>query len=129
MLPELTAIAISITSLHIPYDEQNYVNPGIHLEAENYRAGVYRNSNRYNGVSHTTAYVGYTVPLGSVKVGGIPIRFGALLALDYGYSTPVIGALESRVGDRLVVIAAPNIAGTGKAGAVLGFAYRIPLEK
>ena len=129
MLPELTAIAFSFTSLHIPYDEQNYVNPGIHLEAENYRAGIYRNSNRRDDLAHTTAYVGYSVPLGGVQTWGIPIHFGALLALGSGYNSPIFGGLESRVGDRLVVLVAPYAGGDGgKPGAVLGFAYRIPIK-
>lgn len=126
MMPELTAVAFSIASLHIPYTGQNQINPGIHLEAENYRAGIYRNSNNGNGLPATTMYVGYTLPLASFKVGGISNELGVLAALGRGYRSPVIGGLELRVGSRLVVLAAPPVTG---ASAVVGFGIRFPLDK
>lgn len=120
MIPELTAIAISYASLHFPYTGQNQFNPGIHLEAENARAGVYINS--YDRV---TGYVGYSLPLTSKNIAGVPVRVGLLGALGSGYRSPVIGALELRVGAHFVVLAVPGI--RDHNSTALGFAVRLPL--
>lgn len=124
MIPELTAIGISFASLHIPYANQNQVNPGIHAELENYRVGYYRNSNSNNGLPERTAYVGYVVPLYSKEIAGVPIKLGLLAALDYGYKSPVIGGLELKL-PRLTILAAP----VPGQGAVLGFALRLPIKE
>jgi hypothetical protein len=119
MLPELTAIGISLASVHIPYANQNQINPGIHLEMEDVRLGVYRNSNINNKLPHTTAYVGYSVPIYSTE----GFRIGGNVAVAYGYRTPVIGGLELRFGSRLVVMVVPPVG----ISSVVAFAYRIPL--
>ncbi len=121
MLPELTAIGFSLFSLHFPHTDQNQFNPGIHLEAENVRAGVYLNSR-----DRVTGYVGYSIPITSFKVSGVENKLGILAALGSGYGSPVIGGLEFRVGGRLVVMATPGI--PNYSATVLGFAYRVPLK-
>lgn len=124
MLPELTAIGISFASLHIPYADQNQVNPGIHAELENYRVGYYRNSNSNNGLPERTAYVGYVLPLYSKEIAGVPVKLGVLAALDYGYKSPVIGALELKL-SRLTVMVAP----VPYEGVVFGFGISIPIKE
>jgi len=122
MIPEITAIAISYASLHFPYYDQNQFNPGIHLEAENVRSGIYLNS-----YSRATAYVGYTLPIISTKVAGIPVKLGVLAALGSGYRSPIVGSAELRVGAHVVVMAVPGTRNNNST--VLGFAVRLPLER
>lgn len=118
MLPEITAIAFSVMSLHFPNNGQNQFNPGIHVEMENVRLGYYRNS-QYRD----TAYVGYTLPIYSTK----NFKFGVMAALGSGYGSPVIGGLEFVVSEHLVVMAVPGI--PNYSSTIAGFAFRIPLEK
>lgn len=112
----VTAIAFSVGSVHIPRTDQNQINPGIHVEMEDYRVGVYYNSNR-----SVTAYVGYSLPLIRTE----SVRIGALVALGSGYSSPVIGGIEVRVGEHLSMLAVPKIAGNNPA--TVGFAVRFPI--
>jgi hypothetical protein len=122
VIPEITAIGISLASLHLPYSGQNQFNPGIHLEAENYRAGFYRNSNNGNGMPATTSYVGYSLPIYSTKT----VRIGLNVALDYGYRSPVIGGIELRLGDNVVVMAGPGV--KADSSTIFGFGLRFPIK-
>lgn len=121
MLPELTGVVISLASLHFPYSDQNQINPGIHVELENYRGGVYRNSNNGNGLPDTTVYMGYSLPLYSTRT----IRVGVNGALAYGYRSPVIGGLELRVMDHFIFVLAPKV---GTNANIVGFALRFPTK-
>lgn len=122
MLPELTAIGLSLFSLHMPFDGQNQFNPGIHLEAENVRAGVYVNSR-----DRVTGYVGYSLPLVSKEVAGVRYQLGLLGALGSGYRSPIIGGLEFRVGDRVTLLAVPGI--KDHSSTTVGFALRFPIKE
>ena len=122
MLPELTAIGISLFSLHFPHTYQNQFNPGVHLEAENVRVGVYVNSR-----DHLTGYVGYSIPLIRKEVAGMEYKLGLLAALGSGYRSPVIGGLELGVGDRVTLLAVPGV--KGYAATVVGFAVRFPIKE
>lgn len=115
MLPNLTAVAFSIMSLHLPNDGQNQLNPGVHLEITNARMGYYRNSRDRN-----TAYVGYAVPF----YGSKNFRVSGMVALCSGYRSPVCGGLELVVSEHLAVMVVP---GVGQTATTLGFAFRIPL--
>lgn len=119
MIPELTAIAISFASLHFPYEGQNQFNPGVHLEAENVRAGLYINSR-----DRVTGYVGYTLPVARFAVSGVQYNLGLLAALGSGYRSPVLGGVEFRVGDHVVLLATPPVP---DHSAAVGFALRFPL--
>lgn len=122
MLTEITAIGISLASLHIPHHEQNQFNPGIHLEAHNARMGVYLNSR-----DRVSTYVGYSIPLSSGQIGATDYRIGLLAALGSGYKSPVYGGVEFRVGERVVVMAVPPV--PHYSAGVIGIAYRIPLKE
>ena len=123
MITELTAVCISLASLHMPYEGQNQFNYGIHAEGGNYRAGVYRNSNNGNGMPGNTSYVGYSIPVLDAK----NFRVGINVALAYGYRSPVIGNLELRLMDHLVVVAAPPIrTSTIYSPTTVGFMLRFP---
>ena len=122
MLPELTAIGISLASLHFPYDGQNQFNPGLHLEAERYRAGVYVNSRE-----HITIYAGYAYPLTQFRVGGVGFNLSIMGAVGTGYKSPVIGGLELNVNKRLVFLAVPGIKGI--SSTTVGFGVLIPVKE
>ena len=123
MITELTAVCISLASIHFPHEGQNQFNYGIHAEGGNYRAGVYRNSNNGNGMPGNTTYVGYSVPV----LDAPNFRVGVNVALAYGYRSPVIGNLELRVMDRLVIVAAPAIrTSTIYSPTTVGFLLRFP---
>jgi hypothetical protein len=98
ILEPITAIGLSLASIHMPHNGQQQFNPGITLEAHDIRAGIYRNS-----VRRTTAYIGYSYPL----LETTHLRIGAFGALATGYSVPVIGALEVRVGQHVQLYLAP----------------------
>ena len=98
ILEPITAIGLSLASIHMPHNGQQQINPGITLEASDVRMGVYRNS-----VRRTTAYVGYSYPLWESK----DFRIGLFGAVATGYSIPVIGALEVRVGKHVQLYLAP----------------------
>lgn len=121
----LTAIAFSFMSLHIPYNGQDQFNPGIHMESGNVRAGFYRNSNSRADLPDTTTYLGYSLPV----VRSENVRVGINVALAHGYKSPVIGSLEFRFGDHVVINALPPVK-YPKHGidtpAVLGFLLRFP---
>jgi hypothetical protein len=126
MITELTAVCISLASIHMPYEGQNQFNYGIHAEGGNYRAGVYRNSNNGNGMSGVTSYVGYSVPIVDAK----NFRVGLNVALAYGYKSPVVGNLEFRVGQHFVVVAAPPIrTATAYSPTTIGFLVRFPTKE
>jgi hypothetical protein len=120
MISELTAIGISLASLHIPYDGQNQFNPGIHFEAQNARFGAYVNSR-----DRVTGYVGYQLPIASTNIAGVEIDTRVFAALASGYRSPVIGAVECVVGQRFVVLLAPT---SDFKGITLGFALRFTTE-
>lgn len=122
MIPEITAIAISLGSYHFDYHGQNQFNPGIHVEAENVRAGLY-----YNSLRRTTAYVGYSLPIARTEIAGVSYKLGVLAALGSGYNSPVFGGLEFVVGQHLVLLAAPAVGSYNSA--TVGVALRFPLEK
>ena len=122
MIPELTAIGLSLFSYHMPYDGQNQFNPGIHLEVENVRTGLYVNSR-----DRVTGYLGYSLPIGSKKIGGVEYKLGILAALGSGYRSPVFGGLEFVVGDHVTILAAPGV--TGYSATTLGFAVRFPIKE
>lgn len=119
MIPELTAIAISFASMHFPYEGQNQFNPGVHLEAENVRAGVYINSR-----DRVTGYVGYSLPVALFTVTGVRYKLGLLAALGSGYKSPVLGGLEFVVGDHVVLLATPPVP---DHSAAVGVALRFPI--
>ncbi len=98
LIEHITAIGLSLASIHMPHNGQQQFNPGITLEAHDFRMGLYRNS-----VRRTTAYVGYSYPLYDSK----ELRIGVFGALATGYSIPVIGALEVRVGQHVQLYLAP----------------------
>ncbi len=106
-LTPITAIGLSLASIHMPHNGQQQFNPGITLEAHDFRAGLYRNSVRRN-----TAYVGYSYPL----YESADFRLGAFVALATGYSVPVIGALEIRVGQHVQLYLAPPCGKSCMAG-------------
>lgn len=112
----ITAIAFSVGSIHIPRTDQNQINPGIHVEMEDYRAGVYYNSKR-----NITAYVGYSLPIVRTK----DFRIGALVALGSGYDSPFIGGLDVMVDEHLTFLLVPKISDYNPA--TIGFAVRFPL--
>ena len=122
MIAELTAIGISLFSYHMPFEGQNQFNPGIHLEVENVRVGAYVNSR-----DRVTGYVGYSLPIGSTKIAGVEYRLGILAALGSGYRSPVIGAVELVVGDRVTLLAAPGV--EGYSATVVGFSVRFPIKE
>jgi hypothetical protein len=122
MLPELTAISLSLFSLHFPYTGQNQFNPGIHLEAENVRVGGYLNSR-----DHFTGYVGYSIPIARKEIAGVEYKLGVLAALGSGYQSPIIGGLEFMVGDHVKLLAAPGMKGYSQT--VVGFALRFPIKE
>jgi len=117
MLEYITAIGISLTSLHFPNHDQNQFNPGIHVEVKDARAGVYLNSR-----DRITAYVGYSLPLYRSET----LRIGALAALGSGYGSPIIGGLEFMVGQHFTMLAVPGI--PGYSSTIVGFALRSPIK-
>ncbi len=127
-LTPITAIGLSLGSIHFPHNGQQQFNPGITLEAHDFRMGLYRNS-----VRRTTAYVGYSYPLYDSK----ELRIGVFGALATGYSIPVIGAVEVRVGQHVQLYLAPpcgkscntNVSATGgtTSPVTLGITLRMPL--
>jgi hypothetical protein len=124
----LTAIGISLFSLHMPYEGQDQFNPGIHMEAGNVRAGFYRNSNTRSDLPDTTTYLGYSLPVVRSK----SFRVGINVALAHGYRSPVIGSLEFRLGSYVVVNALPPVKIPSHdidTPAVLGFMLRIPTSQ
>ena len=124
MIDLITAIGISLGSLHIPHADQNQVNPGVILEAGDYRAGIYRNSLR-----RTTAFVGYSLPLLEGKMG----RLGLLGAIGTGYHSPLMGGLEYRVGQHLAGVFVPKFKYTKddvetESATTIGFVLRFPIK-
>lgn len=115
MFDYITAIGISLASLHVPYNGQNQFNPGLHVEADNVRAGVY-----YNSRSRITSYVGYSIPLYTTE----GFRAGFLAALGTGYGSPVIGGVELMVGQHFTMLVVPGV--PGYSSTIAGFALRIP---
>lgn len=116
MIAELTAIGISLASLHIPYEGQNQFNPGIHAEVNDaIRTGVFVNSR-----DRVCAYVGGQLYLTRTEVAGVPTSIRVFGALATGYKSPVIGGLEFVAGP-VVLLVAPK---TNDSAWTLGFALR-----
>ena len=116
MLLELTAIGISLASLHIPYEGQNQFNPGIHGEFNDViRAGVFVNSR-----DRVASYVGGQIYFGRFQIGGVESSIRGFAALSTGYKSPVIGGLEFVAGN-VVALVAPK---TKESAWTLGFALR-----
>jgi hypothetical protein len=126
MILELTAVVFSLASLHMPYSGQDQFNPGIHVEAGNVRAGFYRNSNACCNLPDTTTYVGYSIPL----IVSETFRAGLNISLDIGYRSPVMGNMEFRVGEHVVIVAAPPIKYRGyEYPTIVGLLLRFPTSK
>jgi hypothetical protein len=116
MIAELTAVGISLASLHIPFTGQNQFNPGIHAEVNDVvRTGVFVNSR-----DRVSAYVGGQLYLTRTEIAGIPTSIRVFGALATGYKSPVIGGLELVAGS-VVLLIAPK---TNDSAWTLGFALR-----
>ena len=116
MLGTLTAIGISLASLHIPYEGQNQFNPGLHAEINDVvRTGVFVNSR-----DRVAAYVGGQLYFTRFQIGDIESSVRGFAALSTGYKSPVIGGLEFVAGN-VVVLVAPK---TKESAWTLGFALR-----
>jgi hypothetical protein len=96
----ITAIGISLASLHLPHTGQQQFNPGVTLECDNVRSGMYYNSNR-----KLTAFLGYSYPIYEAN----NLRVGLFAALASGYKYPVVGGLEFRVGKHANIYLAPPV--------------------
>ena len=116
MIDYITAIGISLASLHIPHTDQRQFNPGIYVEIDNARLGYYRNSRDRN-----TFYVGYALPIYSQE----NIRVSVFGALASGYDAPFTGGLEFTIGKYLSVVGIPKLGKYNDANT-LGFSLRIP---
>lgn len=116
MIAELTAIGISLASLHIPFTGQNQFNPGIHAEINDViRTGVYINSR-----DRVSVYVGGQLRLLHGELHGLNIQLRGFGGLSSGYRSPVIGGLELVAGN-VVVLLAPK---TRDSAWTIGFALR-----
>ena len=116
MIAELTAIGISLASLHMPYEGQNQFNPGLHAEINDVvRAGVFVNTDRV-----VAGDVGGQVYLTRSDIAGVPTSVRLFGAFSSGYSPPVIGGMEFVVGS-VVVLLTPKVR---EHPWTLGFALR-----